>query len=57
MTQAVHEIDQRLARNAPDEGESWSDDLRILLVAPLGVLFGVQEAQRLVQVVQVWQFT
>jgi hypothetical protein len=56
VTQAANEIDQRLRRNAPNEGESRPDGLRILLVAPLGVLFGVEESRRIVQVVQVWCF-
>jgi hypothetical protein len=56
VTRAAFSIDQRLQANAPDEGESRSDGVRVLLVAPLGVLFGVVEQTSLVLVAHVWQY-
>ncbi len=56
VTQAAFSIDQRLEANAPDEGESRSDAVRVLLVAPLGVIFGVVDGTSLVLVAHVWRY-
>ena len=54
VTRASHEVDQRLQTNAPNEGESRNDGLRVLLVPPLGILFGVEPGTTMVLVAQVW---
>ena len=56
IAEAANEIDQRLHNNAPDEGESRSPGVRILLVPPLGVTFTVSAEDQLVRIVHVWQF-
>jgi len=56
VTAAAREIDRRLQSDPEHEGESRSEDLRILLIAPLGVNFVVEPDDRRVRVVEVWQF-
>jgi hypothetical protein len=56
VTQAAHQIDQRLRIGPEDAGESRPGGRRLLLVSPLGVLFRVIPQDRLVRVLTVWQF-
>lgn len=56
ITAASGEIDRRLKRNPLDEGESREQERRILLVSPLGVKYVVSEDDKLVRVLNVWQF-
>jgi hypothetical protein len=49
-------LDERLAANAPDEGESRPGDHRIASETPLGILFHVEIAERRATVVHVWAF-
>jgi mRNA-degrading endonuclease RelE of RelBE toxin-antitoxin system len=56
ITRAAHELDQRPANDAQDEGESREADLRIAFAAPLGIEFQVEEEDRVVRVIQVWLF-
>ena len=56
VTRASHEVDLRLEANAPNEGESRTNGLRILFVPPLGVLFGVEPGTSLVLVAQNWTY-
>jgi hypothetical protein len=57
VTDAANAIDRQLA-NDPDElGESRSDGTRVLFVPPLGILFQVNEGDRMVTVLAVWQFS
>lgn len=56
VTRAAHAIDQELAVNAHEKGESRAGDDRVLLVAPLGVLFEADPAQQRVFVWHVWAF-
>ena len=55
MTWASNRIDAELRRDGQRQGESRSDDRRILFVPPLGVLFEVREPDRLIVVLSVWQ--
>jgi len=55
VSEAAREIDSRLRAAAPEEGESRPYG-RILLVPPLGVTFEVFTEDRLVRVLDVWQF-
>lgn len=56
VTVASQRIDERLAFNGIEEGESRPGVYRITFEAPLGVLFHVDESTRRVTVVHVWAF-
>jgi len=56
VTAAVDEIDRIFAAEPHDAGESRSDNVRILFVAPLGVFFEIPVASRVVSVLKVWTF-
>ncbi len=56
VTQASHTIDQRLERDPLNEGESRSNDRRILLVPPLGVIYCVHPEDQSVDVLHVWSY-
>jgi hypothetical protein len=56
VTLAANEIDRRLQTNPDQEGESRPDGRRLLLVAPLAVLFRVVPEDRIVSVLSVWQY-
>ena len=56
VSQAANAIDARLRRSPETAGESRAEELRILLVPPLGVTFHIDPGARLVQVVDVWSF-
>jgi plasmid stabilization system protein ParE len=56
LTQAAREIDSRLRIAPAEEGESRAHGRRILLVPPLGVTFEVFPEDRIVRVLDVWQF-
>ena len=56
VTAAAHRIDQILRRYPDQKGESRPEGRRILLEPPLGVLFIVQPLDRIVYVLNVWQF-
>jgi hypothetical protein len=49
-------LDDRLAVNGPDEGESRAEDERIVFEPPIGVLIEVNIATRLIRVLHVWVF-
>ena len=53
---AADDIDRLLQESPMTAGESRSDDRRILLVAPLGVIYRVIEPDHTVNVLQVWCF-
>lgn len=53
---AAHRVDQRLQANAENEGESRSDDRRIVFEPPLGILFRVDKHTATVHVLTVWKF-
>jgi len=53
---AADEIDRRLGTNPLGDGESREDDLRILLIPPLGVMYRVSPADRIVHVFEVWSY-
>ncbi len=56
VTQAANEIDRLLRHDPEQQGESRSDGVRVLLVAPLGVQFEVLSDDRLVRVLHVWDY-
>jgi hypothetical protein len=56
VTAAARRIDVRLSKDPESAGESRENDRRILLAAPLGVLFRVSPDDRIVHVLTVWQF-
>jgi hypothetical protein len=56
ITAASDEIDRLLRRDPESQGESREDDRRVLLVPPLGVTFTVDSANRIVHVLDVWEF-
>ncbi len=56
ITRAAHQIDALLSFDAHDAGESRFAGQRIVIAAPLGVLFVVNPQDCLAQVVDVWQF-
>ena len=56
VTQAAREIDSRLRLAPAEAGESRAHGRRILLVLPLGVTFEIVPEDRIVRVLDVWQF-
>lgn len=56
ITAAANEIDRLLRLDPENQGESRTEDRRVLLVAPLGVTFKVFPDDRVVKVLDVWQF-
>jgi mRNA-degrading endonuclease RelE of RelBE toxin-antitoxin system len=54
VTAAAQEIDTRLAANAENEGESRTAGLRILMCAPLAVIYKV--SPRTHDVARAWRF-
>lgn len=56
ITAAVNGIDTSLRRDPEYEGESRQADVRVLIVAPLGVEFYVSTADRRVDITRVWRF-
>ena len=56
ISDAANTIDRLLQRDAAEIGESRQENIRILLIPPLGVLFRVEELDRLVNVLAVWVF-
>jgi hypothetical protein len=56
VTAAAHIIDTLLREDPETRGESREHDRRVLLEAPLGVLFKVLPDDRLVRVLGVWHF-
>ncbi len=56
VTEAAGAIDLRLQAAPAEEGESRAHGRRILLVPPPGVTFEVLLKDRIVRVLDVWQF-
>jgi hypothetical protein len=55
IRQAARIIDQRLAANAPAEGESRPHGRRILLEDPLAMLFRIR-SDDVVRVLEIWSY-
>ena len=53
---AANAVDQQLRSDPLNQGESRPQGRRIFFVSPLGILFRVDPQQRVVRVLQVWQF-
>jgi hypothetical protein len=56
VTRAVDELERRLARNAPAEGESRANGRRIAIEPPLAIIFRVDPAAARVTITRVWEF-
>ncbi len=56
ITAAADTLDQLLKFHPFDVSESRENEKRIVFVPPLGAIFRVYEADRLVRVAQVWRF-
>lgn len=56
VARAAHVLDQRLARDPANVGESRPGGRRIAHEAPLGLLYRVDAASRTVHVLRVWLF-
>jgi hypothetical protein len=56
ITAAVDEVDRLLTSDPENAGESRSETVRILFVAPLGVFFEVDEPKKTVHVLRAWTF-
>jgi hypothetical protein len=56
ITAAVHCIDESLADDPENAGESRDDGNRIWLEFPLGVLFNINSDKRTVHIGKVWIF-
>jgi hypothetical protein len=57
VTQASFSLDQALASDPLDTGESRPGNTRVAFVPPLGILFNVDAANRRVSVVSCWSFS
>lgn len=55
-TQAAHAIEVDLREDPGQRGESRTRGQRILLVAPLGVLFDVEPQDRIARVLTCWRY-
>jgi len=55
VTEAADWIDQQLKSDPVDAGESRPNGRRILVAAPLGIIFRVDELDRRVVISHVWQ--
>jgi hypothetical protein len=56
ITAAADEIDRLLKLHPFEASESRDGGKRIILIPPLGALFRVYEADRVIRVASVWQF-
>jgi plasmid stabilization system protein ParE len=56
VTQSSHIIDSLLKQDPETVGESRDGNRRILLVAPLGVIYRVLPDDRRVEVLHVWRY-
>ncbi len=56
VRRAADFIDRKLRHDPENAGESRAEGRRILLAPPLGVTFRVSLADRVVRVLDVWQF-
>lgn len=56
ISDAVKEIDRLLASDPENAGESRSESIRVLFVAPLGVFIEVDEPSKTVHVLRAWTF-
>jgi hypothetical protein len=56
VSASVHRIEASLARRPEDIGESRSNGFRVAFDSPIGIVFRVDEANRLVSVVAVWEY-
>jgi hypothetical protein len=56
ITAATLEFDSRLQLEPQSEGESRPHHRRIMFVAPLGIIFEINESEHLVRVLRVWRF-
>jgi hypothetical protein len=55
MTEAANQIDLWLKHTPDQVGESRPANRRILLAPPLGVIYEIEEMDRIVNVLQVWE--
>lgn len=56
VSRAASRIDDLLKSDPQNQGESRLDPERILLVAPLGLIYEAFEDDRLVRVLTVWEY-
>ncbi|MGH7199587.1 MAG: hypothetical protein ACREJB_03220 [Planctomycetaceae bacterium] len=56
VTEAANEIERLLKRDPAKAGESRPNGRRILLVSPLGIIFRVNELDRVVTVSNIWEY-
>ncbi len=56
ILEASRRIDKKLLTDPQRRGESREDGTRLLLQAPLAVLFEVDERRKLVRVLRTWAF-
>ena len=56
ILQASHQADELLHHEPHEQGESRGDKARILLLAPLGILFEVDHDKRLVTILRSWAY-
>ncbi len=56
VTSAAHALEEELKVDRLRQGESRSDDERVLFVYPLAVEIEVHSRQRIVRVLHVWRY-
>ncbi len=54
VADAANQIDQLLKTDPRQQGESRSGTMRIVFVEPIGIIFDVNEGDRLVSIAHVW---
>jgi hypothetical protein len=53
---AMYDLDRRLQTNPREQGESRQGTTRILFLAPLAVVFEVDEEKKMVRMVRAWAY-
>jgi len=54
VSEAANQIDQLLKTTPHQQGESRNGSLRIMFVEPVGVIYDINEDDRIVSVAKVW---
>lgn len=56
ITRATHQVDQALQQDPRGAGESRPGGRRVLLVAPIGVIYRIEADGQTVSVLRMWSF-
>jgi hypothetical protein len=57
IVQATLDMDQLLSKEPSEQGEAREGRARVLLHAPVGILFEVDDDRKLVRILRTWTYT